>query len=170
MRVSVHISSLSRLVGAWQCRPARTVGSDVVMLTLVAAFLLPHSNAWAVFAGNEPDPRPQNAGSILGIQQGDEIVEARQLLKAKKWAEAAILLSSALRKNWSTSGASDLARALVFSGRREDALTVLGQALGPEKSTRVRRSLIAKSRVFSRISDKRCVPDPSRRRQSHDGP
>jgi tetratricopeptide (TPR) repeat protein len=111
-------------------------------LMMMTALILPRPNAWANPAGKE---------SVLDIQQGDEIGEASQLLKAKKWAEAAILLRSSLRKSWSTPVAIDLARALVFSGRREEALTVLGQALGHERSTQSRRSLIQKSRVLSRV-------------------
>jgi thioredoxin-like negative regulator of GroEL len=77
--------------------------------------------------------------------------EAKELLSKHTWAEAAIVLRSVSRKNPDfLAGAMELARALVYSGRREEALGVLGQAASRQKGPR-REALEGRLRVLSRL-------------------
>jgi tetratricopeptide (TPR) repeat protein len=79
----------------------------------------------------------------------DEDVDS--LIAKKKWPEAVILLRSIVRKDPHATGAQvDLARALIYQGRREEALTVLAQAIGKARGKK-RDWLIQQSRVFSRL-------------------
>src|SRR5579884_1161190 len=56
--------------------------------------------------------------------------EAQALLSKKKWAEAAIVLRSVLRREpRSATANADLAKALLYLGRREEALGILSQAI-----------------------------------------
>jgi tetratricopeptide (TPR) repeat protein len=81
--------------------------------------------------------------------RADEDVDS--LIAKKKWPEAVILLRSIVQKDPRATGAQvDLARALLYQGRREEALTVLAHAIGKTKGTK-RDWLIQQSRVFSRI-------------------
>ncbi|HLE01842.1 MAG TPA: tetratricopeptide repeat protein [Bdellovibrionota bacterium] len=78
-------------------------------------------------------------------------VEAEALLAQRKWADAAIAFRIALRKNPDfTAAAMGLARALAFSGRREEALSLLWRFVDREKGSR-RDALIRRARVISRL-------------------
>ena len=94
---------------------------------------------------SEPDPLPQE---VLGHT---DYVEAKQLLSKHKWEEAAIILRLVLKKNPTLlPGANELARALVYSGRREEALSVLNQAASHQTGTR-KEALAERARVISRL-------------------
>lgn len=69
----------------------------------------------------------------------------------RKWAEAAIVLRSILKRSPDfVPGAIELARALVYSGRREEALAVLGQAAARHQGPR-RAALIDRAHVIGRL-------------------
>ena len=75
-------------------------------------------------AADEPIPSPQSH-----LLQSYDLSEARALIAKQKWPEAAIVLRSAYRVNPSSLPvAIQLATALAYSGRREEALSLLGQA------------------------------------------
>ncbi len=97
--------------------------------------------------GNEPTPWPQ-----VDVPPVSDYTEARQLLVKKKWEEASIVLRSVVKKNPTfTPAAVDLARALTYAGRREEALGVLGRAALTEKGTskaRLIRRVHAISKLF----------------------
>ncbi len=94
----------------------------------------------------EPDPTPQ-----LDLPARPDFAEAKQLLAKKKWAEAAIVLRTLTKGNPDyLPAAMDLARALVYSGRREEALGVLTQAVTKQKGTK-KTALIRRTNVLSRI-------------------
>ena len=101
----------------------------------------------------EPDPQPQFSESA---DSGSDSTQARKLMKEKKWVEAVVVLRSELKAqqlqdpNHSSAIELDLARALVYSGRREEAMTVLGQILARKKGS-AKKDLIRRERVFSRI-------------------
>lgn len=79
-------------------------------------------------------------------------LEARLFLSQKKWAEAAIVLGTLHKKNPSSvSVATDLVRALVYSGRREEALSVLGHVLSKETRPEQKAKLARRTRVISRL-------------------
>ncbi|MCM2322315.1 MAG: hypothetical protein NDJ90_03540 [Oligoflexia bacterium] len=105
----------------------------VIALTAPAAFAgLPESYPW------QPNPHYQ---------------EAQQLLKARKWPEAAIVLRSVQQRAGEAASlrvSLDLVRALTFSGRREEALSVLAQLLSRERKGARRDLLIRRVQVLSR--------------------
>lgn len=77
--------------------------------------------------------------------------EAQELVKQKKWAEAVVVLRSVTSEAPGFIPAQiDLARALTFSGRREEALSLLGQAIDQESFGKHREGLKRKLRVISR--------------------
>jgi tetratricopeptide (TPR) repeat protein len=83
------------------------------------------------------------------LARADEDVDS--LVAKKKWPEAVIMLRSIVQKDPRAIGAQvDLARALLYQGRREEALTVLGQAIQKTRGEK-RDWLTQQSRVFSRL-------------------
>lgn len=100
----------------------------------------------------EPDPQPQFSSEFSELSgAGSELGQARKLMKEKKWVEAVVVLRSQLKDpNHSAVTELDLARALVYSGRREEAITVLSQVLARKKGP-ARQEMIRRERVFSRI-------------------
>ncbi len=86
-----------------------------------------------------------------GLARAEEdTLEAHLLISKKKWPEAAIVLKSILKKNpENTAITIDLARALFYQGRREEALGILGATLAREKPAQ-QKILIRQSRVLSR--------------------
>jgi tetratricopeptide (TPR) repeat protein len=77
--------------------------------------------------------------------------EAQALLAKRKWPEAAIVLSPIFKEAPEDQRiVMDLAKALVFSGRREEALSVLSQASHREKGDR-KANLTRRERVISRL-------------------
>lgn len=96
-------------------------------------------------AYQEPEPRPQ----IQAL--GSDYREAQDLISKKKWVEAAIVLRKIHKEEPEfVPAAVDLARALVYSGRREEALSVLTQAAGREKGSR-KQVLLRRASVISRL-------------------
>ncbi|MGK5087876.1 tetratricopeptide repeat protein [Bdellovibrionota bacterium FG-2] len=87
----------------------------------------------------------------FGLASAEEDAhEAHLLMSKKKWPEAAIVLKSILKKDPEiTSVTVDLARALFYQGRREEALAVLGAAIVREKPAQ-QKMLVRQSRVLSR--------------------
>jgi len=78
--------------------------------------------------------------------------EAEALSLQKKWADAAVVFRATLRQNPEHTGAAlGLARALAFSGRREEALTLLlrfaDQTTGDRRTVFIRRAKVL-GRVF----------------------
>jgi tetratricopeptide (TPR) repeat protein len=95
---------------------------------------------------SEPEPRAQ-----LQIPRNANFYEAEQLLAKQKWAEAAIVLRSVLKEEpANTRAAMGLARALVYSGRREEALMVLSQ-VSERESRAARTALQRRIRLLSRL-------------------
>jgi tetratricopeptide (TPR) repeat protein len=94
----------------------------------------------------EPEPRPQVEPSHLL-----DYAEAKELLARQKWAEAAIILRTVLRKKPDyTPAAMDLARSLAYSGRREEALGILSQAASRERGAQ-QAQLVRRAEVLSRL-------------------
>ena len=94
----------------------------------------------------EPEPFPQ-----VELPAHSDYSEARQLLARRKWEEAAIVLRSYLKKNPDFfPGAIELARALVYLGRREEALTLLSQTAARQAGAR-QAPVIARARVLSQM-------------------
>lgn len=84
--------------------------------------------------------------------ESEEAIEARRLLKEKKWPEAVIVLRSILKKESAPLSVTlELANALVYSGRREESLSVLGQALSLHRASSEEEVLRARMRVISRL-------------------
>jgi tetratricopeptide (TPR) repeat protein len=72
-------------------------------------------------------------------------------MRQKKWVEAVVILRAVQRRLPGDRALPlDLARALAYSGRREEALNVLVQLVSQEKGER-RKALIRKIKVFSRF-------------------
>jgi tetratricopeptide (TPR) repeat protein len=96
---------------------------------------------------HEPDPWPQ-----VNIPAHSDYADAKALLARAKWEEAAIVLRSVLKKNPGFfPGAIELARALVYLGRREEALTLLSQAILRQPPGTRKTALIARVGVVSRM-------------------
>jgi predicted Zn-dependent protease len=88
-------------------------------------------------------------GTFFGNAQANE--ESDALIAKKKWPEAVIVLRAIVTQNpHDTSAQVDLARALIYQGRREEALNAINTAIRTEKGTK-RDWLIQQSRVFSKI-------------------
>jgi predicted Zn-dependent protease len=125
-------------------KPLRKPVTKSLVLCCVLLFSAP---GWA--ENSEPAPIPQ-LSSPNGFPV-DEYSEARQLMHDRKWVEAVVLLRSALKKNPRSSPIeTDLARSLAYSGRREEALTVLSQMIN-RKSGAAQKELILRARVLSRL-------------------
>jgi tetratricopeptide (TPR) repeat protein len=115
------------------------------------AFSLPL--AIAIFASC---PAAFGAADIAGPSLGSSGVseDAQKLISNKKWAEAAVVLRAELAESAPAPAekiAVLLSRALVFSGRREEALAVLSQTLSREKSAPLKRELIQKIRITAQV-------------------
>lgn len=77
--------------------------------------------------------------------------ESQALLAKKKWAEAAIVLRGVIRRDpRSVSANADLAKSLLYLGRREEALGILDQAIELNRG-RKKEWLIEQSRVIAKI-------------------
>jgi len=108
------------------------------------------ANPSSVLATTNVSPTPSSTG-ITGSAGYDRYQEVSLLLKKRKWAEASIVLQKVLKDNPDlTEAAVDLARALVYSGRREEALSMLLQAANREKGKR-RLVLIRRTKILSRL-------------------
>jgi len=91
------------------------------------------------------------SGPEFQIYQNSDYFEAKQLLTKRKWNEAAIVLRTVLQRSPDfTPAAVGLANALAYSGRREEALSILGQMIGKE-SPKSRNALISRTRVLSKV-------------------
>lgn len=102
---------------------------------------------------------PFLGGSVLAAPQfpapganEQAILEARGLMDKKKWSEAVVVLRKLLKEapdaQESTKVAVALAKALTYASRREEALSVLGQAVSRDRSNR--EALIQRIQVLSR--------------------
>ncbi len=90
-------------------------------------------------------------GQLDAPPTGAVTEDARELLAKKKWAEAAIVLKRIVRQSPDALSAQfDLGRALVYSGRREEALSGLIQQAGKEKGAR-REAIVRRVQVTSRL-------------------
>ena len=131
--------SLTRLSSRVEQLSVQTV-LLLVFLTITAHWVKAEnlrSESWPEY------PNPTVAGA-------NDYSEAQELLAKKKWAEAAIVFRSILRKTPDYSpAAAGLTRALAFSGRREEALSFLWRFVDREKGAR-RSVLIRRGRVLSR--------------------
>ncbi len=95
----------------------------------------------------EPEPRAQMELPALSNH-----AEGRELLAKGKWPEAAIVLRAVVRAEPANIPATvDLARALTFTGRREEALSLLAQAVDKERSKKGKEDLVRRARVLSRL-------------------
>ena len=96
------------------------------------------------------EPLPQT-----DLGPSSDYSEALKLMNQKKWAEAAIVLRSILKAEpGSMTAMLTLSRSLVYSGRREEALGLLSQAVAREKGPRKvsrRVDLMRRIRVMSRL-------------------
>jgi tetratricopeptide (TPR) repeat protein len=123
------------------------VEKPLVKSLILCAFLLFSSHTWAENA--EPEPIPQ-----LSSSNGypiDEYAEGKRLMHERKWVEAVVLLRSALKKTpHSAPIETDLAKALAYSGRKEEALAVLSQMIN-RKTGAAQKELILRARVLSRL-------------------
>src|SRR5262249_41190749 len=109
----------------------------------VIALLLISASGLA--ARNEPEPWPQ-----LDLPQSLDYSEAKSLLSKQKWAEATIVLRGLVKSRPEFQPAlMGLARALSYSGRREEALAVLAHAV-ERANRREKPLLIRRARVLSR--------------------
>jgi tetratricopeptide (TPR) repeat protein len=119
--------------------------STIVALTF-AIVCGPCAN-WA--KSSEPAPHPQSPIFDAGVTA--EYSEAKDLMRQKKWVEAVVILRAVQKRIPSDKALPlDLARALAYSGRREEALNVLVQLVNQEKGAR-QKALIRKIKVFSRF-------------------
>jgi len=88
---------------------------------------------------------------FAGASVRADIGEARELIAKKKWQEAVIALRSEVARDpHAIEVQVDLARSLIYLGRREEALNVLEGAIRREKGSK-KAWLIQQSQVFSRI-------------------
>lgn len=126
--------------------------AKVAVLVCSAAFavLAPfvHANAASeLIERSEPDPWPQ-----VNIPSHSDYSDAKALLARHKWEEAAIVLRSVLKKNPGFfPGAIELARALAYLGRREEALTLLSRAISNQPPGARKTALISRVGVLSRM-------------------
>lgn len=94
-----------------------------------------------------------NPGAGLDGDIGPEYPEARELLKARKWQEAAIVLKSLVRKNPENEGLTlALVRSLTYSGRREEALSLLNTTRDSSR-VRVISRMFLTSATFQQYQD-----------------
>jgi predicted Zn-dependent protease len=85
------------------------------------------------------------------IYQNSDYYEAKMLLSKRKWNEAAIVLRTVLKRSPDfTPAAVGLADALAYSGRREEAVSILDQMI-PKENAKSRAALIARVRVLSKV-------------------
>lgn len=85
------------------------------------------------------------------IQGDSDYLEARQYIEKHQWPEAVIALRSVLKRTPDFAPAAvELAHALVYTNRREEALNLLNQWTAKEKGDS-RLTLIRKLRVLSRV-------------------
>jgi tetratricopeptide (TPR) repeat protein len=118
----------------------------VALVAMILGATAPGSSA-APSAGGEPNPSPQVGEAGRESDYG----EARRLIDQRKWAEAAIVLRSVLRRSPDFTLASlQLSMALAQSGRREEALTLLHGLAGRERGVRKDR-MVRRSRALSRV-------------------
>ena len=98
---------------------------------------------------------PARASEDSGDEVDPGYVEAHSLVQRKKWAEAVVTLKRIFESspesspNYSST-AVDLARALVYSDHREEAVTVLRQAASKQKGSK-KAALVRRAQVISRI-------------------
>jgi len=79
------------------------------------------------------------------------LLEARKLLDKKKWSEAAVAFRLLLKNDSSSpSILTGLSTALTYSGKRAEALELLGQAVGRAHGSQ-RVMLIRRTRVLSKL-------------------
>jgi len=114
-----------------------------VEIALAMSLLLSGALTWTVRASSgverselnenrEPDPSPQ-----VDLPAHSDYAEAKALLNQHKWEEGAIVLRTVLKKSPEFfPAAMDLARALAYQGRREEALTLLGQTAARQSGAR----------------------------------
>lgn len=123
------------------------VEKPLVKSLIFCALLLFSLHTWAENA--EPEPIPQ-----LSSSNGypiDEYAEGKRLMHERKWVESVVLLRSALKKTpHSAPIETDLAKALAYSGRKEEALAVLSQMIN-RKTGAAQKELILRARVLSRL-------------------
>lgn len=97
---------------------------------------------------------PVYAAPEISFQLQLKYEEAQKLLDSKEWPEAAIVLRRIIEEAPRYAPAAiDLARALVYAGRREEALSILSAASEreqPNRPDRKREVLIRRARVISR--------------------
>ncbi len=88
-------------------------------------------------------------GARADITLTPETAESTGVTPARNWAESAASLRRAWERSPSTETALELSKALVFLGRREEALQVLSQA---ELHARggVQKAIAARARIVSR--------------------
>jgi predicted Zn-dependent protease len=102
------------------------------------------------WAESPPDSEAEAAPEAQ-IYQNSDYFEAKQLLAKRKWNEAAIVLRTVLKRSPDfTPAAVGLANALAYSGRREEALSILGQMTAKENG-KARATLISRARVLSKV-------------------
>jgi tetratricopeptide (TPR) repeat protein len=102
-------------------------------------------------AGREVPERDIPLANSYGIASQD-LSESQRLLAERKWPEAIIILRSILTRGAAPLSVTlDLARALFYSGRREEAISVLTQSISLEKKdASVTEILERRSRVLAR--------------------
>jgi tetratricopeptide (TPR) repeat protein len=145
---------LSRLKRGVDTAKSAGLGASAIFAALGAACLaafpvqaLATSASDAVAERHEPDPWPQ-----VNIPAHSDYSEAKALLAKHKWEEAAIVLRSVLKRNPAFFPAAiELARALLYLGRREEALNLLAQAISRQPPGARKAALIARVGVLSRI-------------------
>lgn len=119
---------------------------------LTAGLLFLAFPAWlASAAPSVPPASSSEAWPQLDLPQSLDFSEARALLEQQKWAEAAIVLRNLVRRRPDFQPAwLSLARALAYSGRREEALSAYAQGVSrtPERE---RKPLVRRVRTLSRV-------------------
>lgn len=116
----------------------------------------------ATFDTQDREPQSAREGDPLWAHpetvddRAAELLEAKRFVEQKKWAEAVVLfrsleqksdLSSTTQRNLSL----ELSRALLYSGRREEALSLLEQWASKEKKGTFREFWIRRIQVMSRV-------------------
>ncbi|HUP58118.1 MAG TPA: tetratricopeptide repeat protein [Bdellovibrionota bacterium] len=121
-------------------------GVETAKIAGLAILALAVAERWAIGAPSAEKIRWPSLDAVAA----SDYQEARELLAKRKWAEAAIILKSVLRKDPDYSPAAiQLAEALYHSNRREEGLSVLSQAASRERGPR-RAALQRRLGVLSR--------------------
>lgn len=138
-------SSLSCARGGVEHGRLRASLTTVILWTLTSCAL--------AFASPSPVDAP---AAVLNSADQQSYQQAQKWMAEGRWEDASVALNGILRRNPGglltlPSVGLDLIRAMAHLGRREEAVSLLDQALGREKKAARRAQLLSRIRIVSRM-------------------